>query len=175
MNDVISDIYRIYGILGLAALLILVMVAWTIAHQNAEPGSEISLLWGLAKYKKKYRRTSHKMKRPIEVIHEDSETLWRILVPVENWIDADLTTYRSEYTDSLLAGPHHLKCKTDLSYLDTSDTWGVYRVRRNCSKCDVMVLPEGMTNNRADFRKFILGRLQQDHLNGKRIKSGMKI
>ena len=115
------------------------------------------------------------MKKPVEIIHENSETLWRVLVPVKDWIDSDLTTYGSNYLGSLIAGPHHLKCKTDLSYLDTSDTWGVYRVRRNCSKCDVMVLPEGATDNRADFKKFILGRLQQVYLNGKKIKSGMKI
>ncbi len=175
MGNVISDIFRTYGIPGLAALLILVVVAWIIAHKNAEPGSEISLLWGLAKYKKKYARIRRKKKKPVEVIHENSDTLWRILVPVKDWIDSDLTAYSSDYMDSLLAGPHHLKCKTDLSYLDTSTSWVVFRVRRNCLKCEAKILPDGTTDNRGDFKKFILERLQEAHLNGRKITSGMKI
>ena len=171
MGNVTSDIFRTYGLPGLGVLLVLGLIVWIVIHRAAEPGSEIRLLWGLATYKKKYRRATRKKKRPTEVIHVQTNTLWRILVPPEEWIDDDLTTFGSHYLEKLLAGPHCTICKTDLGY----SKGGLQRIRRHCLKCDTEILPEQISDSRRDFKKYILDSLQEAHLNGRKITFGMKL
>jgi hypothetical protein len=131
-----------YGLPGLVALLLVAVVFWLLVHHSAAAGAQVSFLWGLVSYQKKYPSPKRRRERPVEVIHEPTQTLWRLMSPARHWIDSDLTKYASTYLDSLLAGPYHEPCKLDLSVADYARSEMTYRVARHCPQCEVDVLPK---------------------------------
>ena len=50
MSDVFTEAFKKYGIKAIILSIVFAIVIWGFAHWTAAPGSEISVLWGLAKY-----------------------------------------------------------------------------------------------------------------------------
>lgn len=63
MTDIISQIFSDYGPTGLVIGIIVVCVAWLLAHRSAKPGTSVTILWGLASYTK--QDTSDKSSQPV--------------------------------------------------------------------------------------------------------------
>lgn len=165
-----------YGSVGIVALLIIVGIAWMVAHIATEPGTRVKVLWGLVEYQKRYPR--RRKKRPIVVSHKATGTLWRIKHPLREWADNDLSSYGSTGVDDLIDGPYHAPCKRDLSYFGVDENGTgpkIRRVRRVCRTCEAIVIPDNVGNVRADFKQHILLEIQRLHMDGKKIKSGTAI
>jgi hypothetical protein len=52
LSDVASEIFKKYGALAIMVALFVAFSIWGLAHIAASPGTEVSVLWGLAKYTK---------------------------------------------------------------------------------------------------------------------------
>ena len=52
MADIYSDIFKKYGILSIIGAIIFAFVVWLSAYFSAAPGTEVSILWGFARYTK---------------------------------------------------------------------------------------------------------------------------
>lgn len=172
MDNPVVEFVTSFGIAGLGVVLVVALAVALFVHWSAEPGKQVSLLWGLASYQKRIPIRKARTTRPIEITHEQSETLWRIMHPVGSWVDSDLTKAGPTYLDSLLAGPHHVTCKGDLSIWDGISG---YEVRNRCPSCDATILPIGKTFERLQFKVFLLNELQRHHLAGGKIVTGMKL
>src|SRR5437899_2054848 len=122
-----------YGLVGFAVLGGLAVLIWIGAHVVAEPGEKVSLLFGLATYTKKKRivrppkpAAVGPAPKPIEIIDETLDLMWRVQVSVALWIDDDLTKLSDTDLDSILSGPYHLTCKRDLGrYNSTLREWQI--------------------------------------------------
>ena len=166
-----------FGWTALLVAIVLLIVFWAIVHFLAEAGKPVTFLGGFVSYTKRsaYIRSRKKVK-PIDVVDEVTGTLWRIVEPVKSWIDADINSFGPDHTSRILKGPFHAKCKSDLSYWDNSPRVGGWCVRRTCRECDeVEIVPKSVTNDRTGMKTYVLQRLQQLHLQGTKIKSGMTI
>ena len=77
MGDIWDEVLKRYGATALVAALIAGIAIWGLAHIVSEPGSEVSVLWGLVKYTKKHLVVvgpSEQITPPSSVNVEDSET-----------------------------------------------------------------------------------------------------
>lgn len=176
MDKLVDQLIEHYGLTVLLSVLVLIFFAWAIIHVLAAPGKQISLLYGLVSYTKRdevYKPP--KRQKPIEVIHELSGTLWRIMTPIEEWIELDLTAVGYTYRSSLLSGPYHAACKRNLSYFDNSSMSKIYRIRRKCRQCNIEVIPKNVTDDRSEFKKMVVELIQEVHLRGEKIESGMVV
>ena len=52
MDGVLAEIFKRYGVLAILAAIVMGATIWAVAHLSAAPGTQISLLWGLASYTK---------------------------------------------------------------------------------------------------------------------------
>jgi hypothetical protein len=52
MSDIATEIFKKYGLAAILFAVVLALLAWGLAHFAASPGTEVSVLWGLAKYTK---------------------------------------------------------------------------------------------------------------------------
>lgn len=53
MGEPLSDIIMRFGVPGLIGIAVLALCVWGVAHWTADPGTEVSVLFGLAKYTKR--------------------------------------------------------------------------------------------------------------------------
>ncbi len=61
MDNIITELMRRYGIWAILALLVVGTTVWFVAHYQAEPGDELSILWGMVEYTKSKSQTEHKL------------------------------------------------------------------------------------------------------------------
>lgn len=58
MGEILSDIFKKFGIKSVLFALAFSVAIWTLAHFAASPGTEVSILWGLARYTKSMDKES---------------------------------------------------------------------------------------------------------------------
>ena len=109
-EQIVSLLFENFGWSAFIVAILLLIIFWAIVHGLAEPGKKISYLRGLVSYTKKYQRARDR-KKPmvINVIEEGSNTLWRIVYPVKDWIDGDINDYSDTYISNILIGPFHAR------------------------------------------------------------------
>ena len=158
-------------------LFVALIYGWIVLHRSARIGTKISFLWNFVTYTKgQHRPLFRRDFRSIEVTDE-FEMLWRIKKPPAEWIELDIGRVHSEYIEELLLGPFHSICKSNLSNLDRSDSMrgSAYFISRGCNECGVDLIPGSGPLDRYEAKEYLFKRLQQAHLSGKKIKSGMRI
>ena len=134
------------------SLLVVILIFWAIIHLTAEPGCQISYLWGLVKYQKRHARQKQRKSRQLEIIIDDLQMVFRTITKLGYWIDSDISHFGFEHIDSLLSGPYHLPCQHDLNYFDP-DIEPRYRIARKCVVCETEVLPKKSLRDDTQFYK----------------------
>lgn len=67
MDNIMTELMRRYGMWVIPALLVAGATVWFVAHYQAEPGDEVSILWGMVEYTKSKSQAEHKL------IHSDKD------------------------------------------------------------------------------------------------------
>jgi len=52
MNSLIDQLFSLFGGFGLILIPVLALIVWGLAHLSAQPGTSVSILWGLVNYVK---------------------------------------------------------------------------------------------------------------------------
>lgn len=52
MPDIASEVFRKYGLAAILFAVVFAFLVWALAHFASAPGTEVTVLWGLAKYTK---------------------------------------------------------------------------------------------------------------------------
>lgn len=115
MFDLISKIFNKYGITSIILAIIIVAVIWIVAHFNAAPGKEISVLWGLVKYTK----------------NDDNTIKTNILITQDNAYN-ESTENKINNIDSL--PPVSLFIKHDITKINEKSTLDSLRTTRKLRK-----------------------------------------
>jgi hypothetical protein len=177
--SLLSAIFEHFGWTALVAVIALLLVFWVLVHLVAEPGKPVTYLGGVVSYTKRPNRpTRRKRRKPIDVVEPLSGTIWRVLRPVDEWIDQDISSFDQHDVENLLDGPHHEECKADLSYFESSYNSSGWRIRSICTTCEKEILPNDAgkgVGDRLNFKRFVLQQMKRRHLQRKKIKQGTRL
>lgn len=67
MGEILSDIFKKFGIKSVLFAFVFSVAIWTLAHFAASPGTEVSILWGLARYTKSMDKKSESTTSAIDL------------------------------------------------------------------------------------------------------------
>ncbi len=74
MSEILSDIFKKYGIKAVVFASVFAILVWAFAHFAAAPGTEVSVLWGLVRYTKSMDKESeYSSKNPVEYNNKTTE------------------------------------------------------------------------------------------------------